>query len=340
LATQHFRAYRVSEDAHGEFLGRVTQRRLDELPAGDILVRVRYSSLNYKDALSASGNRGVTRDYPHTPGIDAAGVVVASEHADWRAGDEVIVTGYGLGMDTAGGLAEYIRVPADWVVPRPEGLSAWQAMALGTAGFTAALCVQALIEREVMPETGEILVTGASGGVGSLAVALLAQLGYPVVAASGKPDAADWLRALGAGEVVGRDALVDDSPRALLAERWAGSVDTVGGPALATTLKQVRQHGAVACCGLVASPELVTTMMPFILRGVGLLGVSSQNTPMQRRTGIWRAFAGAWQLQALASIARTISLDDVDAGVAQLLAGEARGRLVVAIGGDWEGETA
>lgn len=333
MVAESFRALRVYETDDGRFERRVEERSVDDLPVGDVLVRLHYSSLNYKDALSATGNKGVTREYPHTPGIDAAGVVEHSDDSAWKPGDEVIVTSHDLGMNTDGGFAGYIRVPAAWVVRRPEGLDLREAMALGTAGFTAALCVRELIDKGVRPDGGEVLVSGATGGVGSLAVAILAHLGYRVAAGTGKAAAADWLRGLGAAAVIDRAELVDTSSRPLLKGRWAGAVDTVGGDTLATTLKSTDYRGAVACCGLVASPTLNTTVLPFILRHVSLLGVDSQNTPLEIRRAIWEKLAGEWKPPALADLAEDVVLDDLDPAIDRILKGGMRGRAVVRLAG-------
>ena len=329
MSGKRFRAYRVERTDQGRCIGAVQTLTTDDLPGGDVLVRVHYSSLNYKDALSATGAKGVTRSYPHTPGIDCAGTVEESTSPDWRAGDEVIVTSYDLGMNTDGGFAGYIRVPAAWVLRCPEGLTLRQAMICGTAGFTAALCIQALEDRGSRPDCGEVLVTGASGGVGSMAVGLLSTRGYRVVAATGKRDAAAWLRSLGAQEVIPREALLDPSARPLLPERWAAAVDTVGGDILATTLKAVNYRGAVACCGLVASAELHTTVFPFILRAASLLGVDSQNTPRELRESTWGRLAENWRAERFDAIATEITLHGVDEYIERLLKGQVRGRILL-----------
>lgn len=322
-----FDALWVEEGADGTFRRTIVQRNVDDLPPGDLLIRVHYSSLNYKDALSASGNRGVTRRYPHTPGIDAAGVVVESAVADFRPGDEVVVIGYDLGMNTPGGFGGYVRVPAQWAVLRPKGLTLYESMVLGTAGFTAAQCVAALLQHGV--GVGEVLVTGATGGVGSIAVALLSKLGMTVVAATGKAEEADYLYDLGAHTVIGRSEVEDASGKPLLRERWAGVVDTVGGAFLATAIRATRYGGAVAACGNVASPALELTVYPFILRGVKLLGIDSVNVPIAERGALWSRLAGEWKLAVLDRLARKVTLSGLNAEIEAILLGQQRGRVVL-----------
>ena len=315
------------------FTRQVETRDIAELPEGEVLVRVAYSSLNYKDALSASGNKGVTRAYPHTPGIDAAGTVVESKSPHFSAGDEVIVTGYDLGMNTAGGFGGYIRVPASWPLKRPPGLATKESMVYGTAGFTAALSVHRLIEYGIQSESGPVLVTGATGGVGSLAVGILAQIGYQVTAATGKLEEEGYLRDLGAAEVIPRSALVDDSGKPLGRGEWAGVVDTVGGDILATALKTVRYGGAVTCCGLVASPKLETTVLPFILRGISLLGIDSVACPQELRQQLWNKIAWGWKLKNLKSLYTSCGLAGLEEKIEAMLTGKARGRVVVELEG-------
>ncbi len=329
MATE-FRALQVDELPDGTFRRSLVTRLVDDLPPGEVLVRVLFSSLNYKDALSASGNKGVTRKYPHTPGIDAAGIVEQSQSPEFWPGDAVVVIGYDLGMNTPGGYGEFIRVPANWVTKLPPQLNAYESMMLGTAGFTAAMAVEALQWHEVMSQQGEILVTGATGGVGSIAVALLAQLGYEVVAATGKLQETSFLQALGAKSVIHRDELVDSTNKVLLRERWAGVVDTVGGPLLASALKAVRLGGSVAACGNVASPRLDTTVFPFILRGVNLLGIDSANYPIDRRRALWQRLAGEWRLEILENLAREVPLNQLDREIDRILQGKLTGRVVVA----------
>lgn len=329
IPSSPYKAMFVEESDKGVFTRRIVERTIRDLPDGDVLIKVHYSSLNYKDALSAIGNRGVTRRYPHTPGIDAAGNVAESKDGRFAEGDPVLVTGYDLGMNTAGGFGQFIRVPADWVVPLPSPLSLWESMALGTAGFTAGLCVDKIVKGGVTPDSGEILVTGASGGVGSLAVALLAHNGYKVVAATGKPDAAVMLENIGAAKIVGRDAVLDNTGKPLLAQRWAGAVDTVGGDVLSTVIRSTMRHGVVSCCGNVASAELHLTVYPFILRGILLAGADSATSTMETRMRIWNHLSGDWKLNCLDRIADEVALDGLDDRIDAILAGKQTGRCVV-----------
>ena len=328
MAGVSFRALIVRQQAEDRFKRAVEERTVDELPDGDVLIRVAYSSLNYKDGLSATGNRAVTRDYPHTPGIDAAGVVVTSRGADFATGDLVVVIGYDLGMNTPGGWGEYISVPAGWVVPLPAELTPRDSMIFGTAGFTAAMSVTSLMSHGVTPEQGEILVTGATGGVGSVAVALLAAEGFDVVAATGKPEAAGLLTRLGALKIVDRDAVTDAS-RPVLRPRWAGVVDSVGGDMLATAIAATRYGGCVTCCGLVASPKLNTTVYPFILRGITLCGIDSVECNIAVKRTLWNKIAHDWRVDVLDELAREVTLDDLDPEIDLILAGKQRGRVVI-----------
>ncbi|MCY1286984.1 Acrylyl-CoA reductase AcuI [compost metagenome] len=324
-----FKALLVSQDEAGAFMRRVVEREVAELPAGELLIRVQYSSLNFKDALSASGNRGVTKSYPHTPGIDAAGVIAESSVAEFAVGDEVIVTGYDLGMNTAGGFGQYIRVPAAWAIKRPQGLSLREAMLLGTAGLTAALCVDKLEQAGVDAASGPVLVTGATGGVGSVAVALLARLGYQVAAATGKAGQAEFLKRLGASQIVERAALQEGVERPLLKEQWAGAVDTVGGDILFNVVKSLRYGASVACCGLTAGVGFQANVMPFILRGVNLLGVDSVELPLVVKASMWDRLSLQWKLDNLESLAREVGLDELPGEIEQILAGQQVGRVLV-----------
>ena len=324
-----FRAMVVEETADHRYTSSIQSRAVSDLPKGEVLIKVHYSSLNYKDALSANGNKGVTRRYPHTPGIDAAGEVADSTSDDFAIGEPVLVTGYDLGMNTSGGLAEYIRVPAGWVVRLPEGMTLKQSMIYGTAGFTAALSLLKLEESGITPQSGDILVTGASGGVGSLAVGILATAGYSVVAASGKAAAADLLTRLGAKEILGRSSVIDTSGKPLLRTRFAGAIDTVGGDILSFALRSVQYGGAVTCCGNVASPELHLTVYPFILRSISLFGIDSAECPMPLRKAVWERLAGDWHLSALDNLTTEITLEAVPEHFDAMLKGQHMGRCVV-----------
>jgi putative YhdH/YhfP family quinone oxidoreductase len=293
------------------------------------VIRVAYSSLNYKDALAATGHPGVSRSFPHVPGIDAAGTIVESASSDFRPGDKVVVTSYELGVERWGGWAELVRLPASWVFPLPDGLTLEESMILGTAGLTAGLCVKALQHHEVTPDAGEVVVTGATGGVGSLAVKLLARLGYAVVAVSGKTEKHPWLTQMGAARVVEREEMTDPSRRPLLSARFAGAVDTVGGSMLTSLLRRMRQEGCVAACGLAGGAELQMTVYPFILRGVTLAGIDSAWCPRLRRQEIWDRLTGPWSLEGLQCVCTEISLPQISDYVPKILAGNVSGRVVI-----------
>ena len=329
MTNTDFKAMVVNEKKDKTFDRRITRKSFDDLPDGDVLVKVRYSSLNYKDALSSIGNRGVTKNFPHTPGIDAAGSVTESRSPQFKSGDEVIVTGYDLGMNTSGGFAEFIRVPSGWIVPRPSPLSLKESMIYGTAGFTAALSIYELIGHGLETPQGSVLVTGATGGVGSLAVAILSKIGFRVAAVSGKTDRKAFLENLGATQIISRKEATDTSGRPLLKGRWAGVVDTVGGDILATAIKATQYGGSIACCGLVASPELNTTVFPFILRSVNLLGIDSVACPMDLRLRIWQKLAADWKPEHLDDLCKTISLEEVDPLIDAILKGQLSGRVVI-----------
>lgn len=327
-----FRAFWVEKDGDG-FTRGVIERSTSDLPEGEVLIDVRYSSLNYKDALSATGNPGVTRNFPHTPGIDAAGIVAESSDPELPPGREVIVIGFDLGMNTPGGFGQRIRVPAGWVVPLPEGLTLRESMILGTAGFTAALSVHKLQSVGMTPDSGPVLVTGATGGVGSVAVALLAKLGYAVTAATGKVDTQGaFLLDLGAAEVIDRESLREGAGRPLLAETWGGVVDTVGGDILWTGVKQLRYGCSLAACGLVNSPEIPASVFPFILRHVNLLGVDSVQLPLERKAEIWGLLAGPWKLGGLERLVEELTLDGLSDAIDRILAGQMVGRGLVDLG--------
>jgi acrylyl-CoA reductase (NADPH) len=322
-----FRAFRiVNED--GKIHGSIVNAMVAELSAGDVLIRASYSSVNYKDALAATGTGKILRRFPLIGGIDVAGAVASSADSRFREGDEVLVTGYDLGVANDGGYAGYVQVPAGWVVPMPRGLTAFEAMALGTAGFTAGLAIVRLQQNGLRPENGTVVVTGSTGGVGSIAVAGLARLGYDVTAITGKEEAHEYLRQLGAREVVSRGTL-EMGTRPLEKARWAGAVDPVGGDMLAWLTRTTDAWGGIASTGLTGGVELHTTVMPFILRGVSLIGIDSVSCPMEIRTEVWRRLATDMKPNNLAAIAKEISLDGLPDAFATLLAGKARGRFVV-----------
>lgn len=329
MRSDTFRCYLVKKTGKDRIQTEIAQRPRFELPAGDVLIRISFSSLNYKDALATRGHPGVVRTFPHVPGIDAAGTVVESQSPDFQRDDPVLVTGYELGAGRWGGWAEYVRVPAHWVVPLPAGLTLEQSMIYGTAGFTAALGVTALQQHGVAPDSGDVLVTGGTGGVGVIAVKLLSKLGYTVVAVSGKPEKRAWLRQLGAATVIGRQQVDERSGKPLLSTRWAGALDTVGGNTLATILRATRLGGCVAACGLVGGTALSLTVYPFILRGITLVGIDSAWCPRERRTEIWQKLAGPWKLDGLEEISMKVPLSHVDDRVEKMLAGQAAGRVVV-----------
>ena len=325
-----FRAFLVEKNEDGTFTRSVVDRELDDLPAGELLIDVKYSSLNYKDALSAIGNPGVTRSYPHTPGIDVAGTILESTAANFTAGDEVVVIGFDLGMNTPGGFGERVRVPAAWAVPLPQGLSLEETMILGTAGFTAALSVHKLERAGMSPEGGPILVSGATGGVGSVAIKLLDQLGYEPHAVTGKEDQHEFLRSIGAREILSREDLEAGGDRPLLKELWGGVVDTVGGGMLFNAIKGLRYGQSAAACGLVNSPNIPATVLPFILRHVNLLGIDSVELPLTEKIEIWDKLAGVWKLTGLTELKKsTLSLNTLSEAIETILDGEMVGRGVV-----------
>ena len=312
--------------------GEITTLSVDQLSAGEVTIAVEYSSLNYKDALAATGQGGVVRNYPHVPGIDAAGTVVDSQSTEIAVGDRVLVTGYDLGVGAFGGYAAYVRVPAAWVVQTPATLTTFEAMALGTAGFTAAMCLLAMERNGTRPDQGPILVTGATGGVGSLAVNILAQQGYTVAASTGKADQHGYLQQLGASQILSRDevSLTGDRLRPLLRGTWAGAVDTVGGATLSYLLRTTNYGGNIALCGLVGGHDFAGTVIPFLLRGINLLGIDSAACPMPYRQTIWQRLATDLKPRHLDQIAQVITLRDLPGAMAAILKGQSKGRLLVA----------
>jgi acrylyl-CoA reductase (NADPH) len=329
MNTDNFACLLVERGADGQVHRSIAQKTLADLPPGEIIVEVAYSSLNYKDALAAQAHPGVVKKTPHVPGIDAAGTVVESTAAEFKPGEAVVVTGHELGAGQWGGWSRYIRVPADWVVALPARLSLKESMILGTAGFTAAQCVLAIVHNGVEPAAGEVVVTGATGGVGCLAIKLLAKLGYQVTAVTGKRTLESRLKAWGARQVISREEVSDDSTRPLLSARWAAAVDTVGGNTLATIIRQTKPYGVVSACGLVGGTDLDLTVHPFILRGVLLAGIGSAMLPYGRRLDIWRRLAGEWRIDGLDELATTINLTQMEEFIQRILRGEIVGRTVV-----------
>jgi len=324
-----YKAFEVREETEKKFVGAIVEKSALELVEGSVSIEVHYSSVNYKDALSASGSKAVTREYPHVPGIDAAGTVLASTDSNFAVGDEVVVTGYDLGMNTAGGFGQQVTVPGGWVTKLPVGLSLHDSMVLGTAGLTAGLCVNKLLLNGITPEAGKVLVTGATGGVGIIACALLVKLGFEVVASTGKLAEAAKLTALGVSEVISREAFSEENPRPMLKESYAAAVDVAGGATLVNVIKSLSYGGSVAACGLVDSPALSATVLPFILRGVNLLGVDSVELPLAQKQQIWNLFANEWAVTDIDSLAETIVLAELPAVLAKVLAGGAIGRYVL-----------
>lgn len=331
MAITEFRAIRIHEVAPGKYDQQVASCQRDELPDYPLQIAVEHSSLNYKDALSAFGNRAITPVYPHIPGIDAVGVVVVDKSGTFKPGQTLLVTGYDFGMSSAGGLAEYIAVPAQWATPLPAGLSTYESMALGTAGLTAALCVDKLLGSGAKPQDGEVLVTGATGGVGSIAVALLAKLGFRVAAVTGKLESTQFLTNLGAWKILDRETLSSTAHREPMTKpKWAWAVDAVGGEILFNVVKSLAYGGAVAACGMIAGVQFQANVFPFILRGVSLLGVDSVALPLAKKAAIWEMLASEWYIgEQLQKIAKEISLEQVPACLARLHRGHGIGRYVV-----------
>lgn len=324
-----FKALMVRKDADKQTI-EDAEIGLNDLMDGDVVVAVSHSTVNYKDGLVLAGRAPVARKFPMIPGIDLAGTVETSSHPDFKPGDRVILNGYGLSETHFGGYAEYARVKGDWLVPLPKAFSPAEAMAIGTAGYTAMLCVLALEDAGVTPDKGNIVVTGAAGGVGSVAISLLAKLGYQVTASTGRTEEEAYLKSLGASEIIPRAELSGD-PRPLGKERWAGGVDSVGSKTLANVIASLRYGGAVAACGLAAGMDLPTSVAPFILRNVSLLGVDSVQMPKPRRLQAWERLARDLDIKKLAAMTQTIPLSSVRKAADDILAGRVRGRLVVQI---------
>ncbi|MFC3158365.1 putative quinone oxidoreductase, YhdH/YhfP family [Chryseobacterium arachidis] len=322
-------ALETAEQEDGTYSSTIVEKQIEDIPDGKVLIRVEYSSLNYKDALSAKGNKGVTRNYPHTPGIDAAGTVEVSSSSLWKSGDQVLVTGFDLGMNTNGGFGQYIVVPESWIIKLPEGLTAKEAMIYGTAGFTAGLSVQALLRNGITPEKGTVAVSGSTGGVGSVAVAILAKLGFQVTAISSKEEAIPFLKSLGAAEIISRQDFEDKSGKALLKPHFSAAIDTVGGNILATLIKSLHYEGVATTCGMVGGGELNTTVFPFILKGIQLIGIDSVEIPLEKRIPVWKNLGTDWKPQQLNDLAKIISLEELPEYIDRIHSGKMQGRAVV-----------
>ena len=327
--TQQFEALVVNKQEN-DFSLTIQQLSLSDLPEGEVLIRVHYSGVNYKDSLATIPNGNIVSSYPIVPGIDLAGVVVSSKDARYKEGDEVIATSYEIGVSHFGGYSEFAQIPAKWVVPLPEGLTLKEAMIIGTAGFTAALSIMRLEQNGVTPDSGNVLVTGATGGVGSFAVSMLSKLGYSVDASTGKKSEHAYIQELGATQVLSREDVYDGTLRPLSKQKWIGAVDPVGGETLASVLSQIKYGGSVAVSGLTAGTNLPTTVFPFILRGVNLLGIDSVNCPMETRLQVWKRLATDFKPDHLEQlIQQEITLRELSAVLPTLLKGEARGRTIV-----------
>jgi acrylyl-CoA reductase (NADPH) len=324
-----FKAFVVREN-EGKFRRKIEEKKLDFLPQRNLLINVKYSSLNYKDAMSAVGNKGVTKNYPHIPGVDAAGIVVDSKSPDFSKGDEVLVTGFEMGSYSFGGFSEYLRVPAEWVLKLPKNLSLRESMIYGTAGFTAALSIYKIEKITTNYKNDEVLVTGASGGVGSLSIAILKRSGYKnITAATGKLNEINFLKSIGADNVIDRKFLKDESKRLLLHSRWGNAVDVVGGDILENIIRSTKEGGAVASCGLVNSNSLNLSVFPFILRGVSLLGIDSAHCKMEIRKEIWNKLANEWKIESLDELCEEISMDELNDRIDEILKGKIIGRVLI-----------
>ena len=321
-----YRALITSED-NKTFINSIEKRNITDLPNNDTLIKVKYSSLNYKDALSASGNKGVTRNYPHTPGIDAAGIIEETSGNVFKPGDEVIVTGYDMGMNTFGGFGEYIKVPQEWIVKKPDNLSLSESMAFGTAGLTAGLCLRKLLAHGLKPEDGDVFVSGVTGGVGIIALMLFKNLGFNVTAITGKLDQEEFLKNLGANQVIDRNTLDLDLISPLQKPIYSGGIDAVGGKILANLICSTSQRAAIACCGMVGGLSLDTSIFPFILRGLSLFGIDSAESLIDVKKEIWSNFSSSWKLENIDENIKDISLDELPNEIEKILKGNQIGRV-------------
>ena len=317
----------VTTEDNKSFISSIEKRDISTLPDNDTLVKVKFSSLNYKDALSASGNKGVTRNYPHTPGIDAAGIIEETTSKNFQVGDEVIITGYDMGMNTFGGFGEYIRVPQEWIVKKPDNLSLSESMAFGTAGLTAGLCLRKLLLHGLKPDDGEVFVSGVTGGVGSISLMLFSKLGFDVTAITGKMDQEKLLKNLGAKTVLDRNDLDSDLISPLQKPIYAGGIDAVGGKILSNLICSTSQRAAIACCGMVGGLSLDTSIFPFILRGLSLFGIDSAESLLETKEEVWNNFATSWKLENIDENIKDISLNELPSEIDKILEGKQIGRV-------------
>ncbi len=324
-----YKSFTVFENENGSFSNKIIEKNTEELLENEVLIRVKYSSLNYKDALSATGNKGVTRKYPHTPGIDAAGVIEESNVLEFKKGDKVIVTGFDLGMNTAGGFGQYIKIPAKWILKLPKKLKLKEAMIFGTAGLTAAMAIDKLLSNGLKPTDGKVVVSGSTGGVGTIAVMILVKLGFEVVAVTGKIEAIDFLHKIGAKEIISREQISDNSPKPILKGIYAAAVDTVGGNILATIIKSLQPNGAVSVCGMVSSTEFHTSVFPFIIRGVSVFGIDSAEAAIEWRKKLWNKLAQEWKPTDFEGITKEIKLEGLKKEISKILIGGQIGRVIV-----------
>ena len=325
------KAFVVEKVGDNEFKSSIQEVETPKCEKNEVVIKVTYSSLNYKDALSSVGNPGVTRNFPHITGIDVAGTVYESTSSIFKVGERVLVTGYDMGMNTNGGHAEFVKIPADWVARIPDAITDKEIMTFGTAGLTAALSVNELMDNGIRPESGSILVTGATGGVGSIAVSILSKIGFTVVAISGKEEKTEYLKRIGASEVILRDTFNEEAKKPMMGEKYAGVVDTVGGEVLANALKYIKYDGVATCCGLTSSHELNTNVFPFILRGIRLIGIDSVECKLEKKQAAWEKLASKWKINTLDSITNEITLYEIKDAYKLLLSGKAVGRYVVKI---------
>ena len=320
----------ITSEKDKSFTNSIEIKDTESLPENDTLIKVKFSSLNYKDALSASGNKGVTRNYPHTPGIDAAGIIEKTTGSKFKIGDEVIVTGYDMGMNTSGGFGEYIRVPETWIVKKPDNFSLSESMAFGTAGLTAGLCLRKLLLHGIKPEDGEVFVSGVTGGVGIISLMLFSKIGFDVTAITGKTDQVDLLKSLGAKKIIDRNELDLDLISPLQKPLYAGGIDAVGGKILSNLICSTSQRAAIACCGMVGGISLDTSIFPFILRGLSLFGIDSAESLLETKEEIWNNFATDWKLENIDQNINNISLDDLPREIEKILKGDQVGRVRIA----------